>query len=1435
VPSATSRSSRARILSVAAALLMIAGLFPAAVSAGPPSGSPTLVNPENGDIVSSNPIFEWTAVSGAAKYRVQISTSDTFTSLVYNVDTVNRKATPPTDLPLGDLWWRVAGTDGSTGIGSFTVGSFTKAWGNAPTIDAPADLDIFNFPTEPVLFDWQPLAGAKNYTLEIDTDDQFIGAASYTTNNTNFTLTEPPTIDQSFHWRLRATSTTGGVVSNWTTPREYRYEWPSVPVLQSPPDNAGAPLRDVTFSWSPVVGAKTYQIQVSPNGQWDNNLVVDTDVKSTKYNTPINLDNGSYYWRVRAKDAKSPANNGGWSTEFQFTRNWPQHPDEIAPFYNGGATPFVGVPTLEWTPVPLASHYEVWIGDDQYFSPGSYDVCLTNRTKLTPYVRTQGAGGEPGGCNWGPPTHGATYFWKVRAIDDVGDIVGIWSELEPLDTWRFIYVGDLPTLLTPANNTTVQTPTFTWTAVDNVQQYRITIKDSGGATVHTALTYATSYTPPALLDEADEPFQWYVTTVDGAGNPSVTPGSGSWFHFSLDPVTTDTSLDITSPANGASSVRMPKMTWDPYTGAAYYHVIYGPSGGLYFINPLSGNTDLEYAGFTYSQLPLAGGTYKYKIQAFDAGDVLLKTSVEQTFTVTGPLQLGSTDYLSPPRCTLIATCTTLADTPTIEWEPIAGAGAYEVTLASDAEFTNEIKRYKTIFTTITPRESLLDQQAGQAIYWFVRPCVDYNLARCGPSAQTNANDDASAFRKNSAAVELVSPPQDDPNSAADNIANQITFSWTAYLTTNQNLNPAVDQEARSYKFEASTAADFATIFDSVTVDQTTYTPFGKTYPEGPMYWRVQAIDGSGNTLTKSPPRLVHKTSPKLIPTDPDHNSTQPGVPYFAWTPQAFAATYLLEVYKNGDTLFSPANKVLSATTKFSAWAPTTSLPSGVYAWRVRRNDADNRAGQWSIAQKFTLQADKPTLTAPPNGATVAANTLLFKWGGVAGAVQYRIEVAASCTFSAILYSQTTVMTSWAPITAYADGTYCWRVKALDAAGNALSPTWNTRTFSIGSAPPPPPASTTFVPVDPVRLLDTRTGNGLSGQFSANLARSVDIAGRFTIPNDAVAITGNVTVVGQQEAGYISVTPDPDNSPPTSALNFPLGDVRANNITSPLASNGMLSIVYKASAGKRTHIVLDVTGYFLENNAGATYNALTPVRLLDTRVGNGLSGPFAAHTVRDFDVAGRGGVPATAKAVTGNLTVVGQTAAGYVTLGPTLVDSPPTSTINFPLGDVRANGITVRLAADGHLDAIYVAKFGKTAHLVFDVTGYYLQDLTGSKFYPLTPGRVLDTRVGNGLSGTFKANIGRTLTVRGRVGVPTAALAVTGNLTVVGQTAAGYVSMTKATTDNPLTSTLNFPTGDVRANGVTGPLTATGTVGLVYKAPSGKTTNLVLDITGYFAP
>ena len=67
-------------------------------------------------------------------------------------------------------------------------------------------------------------------------------------------------------------------------------------------------------------------------------------------------------------------------------------------------------------------------------------------------------------------------------------------------------------------------------------------------------------------------------------------------------------------------------------------------------------------------------------------------------------------------------------------------------------------------------------------------------------------------------------------------------------------------------------------------------------------------------------------------------------------------------------------------------------------------------------------------------------------------------------------------------------------------------------------------------------------------------------------------------------------------------------------------------------------------------------------------------------------------------------------------------------------------------------------------------------------------------------------------------IPAAAIAVTGNLTVTGQTAPGYLALTRSPRPSPATSTLNFPAGDTRANGVTVPLGPGGKLGVVYIGP-----------------
>ncbi len=85
----------------------------------------------------------------------------------------------------------------------------------------------------------------------------------------------------------------------------------------------------------------------------------------------------------------------------------------------------------------------------------------------------------------------------------------------------------------------------------------------------------------------------------------------------------------------------------------------------------------------------------------------------------------------------------------------------------------------------------------------------------------------------------------------------------------------------------------------------------------------------------------------------------------------------------------------------------------------------------------------------------------------------------------------------------------------------------------------------------------------------------------------------------------------------------------------------------------------MTGYFVPGTSGRQLrDAVAPARLLDSRVGTGLAGKFSlgtpAHASRS---PGAVACRPSAVAVTGNLTVTDQTAAGYVFLGPDPTDRP----------------------------------------------------------------------------------------------------------------------------------------------------------------------------------
>jgi hypothetical protein len=256
-------------------------------------------------------------------------------------------------------------------------------------------------------------------------------------------------------------------------------------------------------------------------------------------------------------------------------------------------------------------------------------------------------------------------------------------------------------------------------------------------------------------------------------------------------------------------------------------------------------------------------------------------------------------------------------------------------------------------------------------------------------------------------------------------------------------------------------------------------------------------------------------------------------------------------------------------------------------------------------------------------------------------------------------------------------------------------------------------------------------------------------------------------------------------------------------------------------------------------SGATYHAITPARILDSRDGTGgLSGPFSSHIARTFQVTGNGGVPSSATAVTGNLTVTQQSSLGFLFIGPAAQNNPTSSTLNFPVGDDRANAVTVALAITGTLSVTYAAPtLGPTAHVIFDVTGYFTPDATGATYHALTPKRLLDSRDGTGGLSIFNSHVAQSFQVSGGTSVvPANAIAVTGNLTVTQQTKNGFLYIGPDQANNPSSSTLNFPYADDRANAVTVALGTNGVLWVTYAAPTlGPTAHVIFDVTGYFTP
>jgi uncharacterized repeat protein (TIGR01451 family) len=120
-----------------------------------------------------------------------------------------------------------------------------------------------------------------------------------------------------------------------------------------------------------------------------------------------------------------------------------------------------------------------------------------------------------------------------------------------------------------------------------------------------------------------------------------------------------------------------------------------------------------------------------------------------------------------------------------------------------------------------------------------------------------------------------------------------------------------------------------------------------------------------------------------------------------------------------------------------------------------------------------------------------------------------------------------------------------------------------------------------------------------------------------------------------------------------------------------------------------------------------YFTLPPCRVADTRGGAPIGGPaLQGQQTRTFAVAGKCGIPMTAKAIAINVAVTQPSAAGNLRLFPAGQPAPNVSSINYGAGQTRANNAVIKLNASGAMAAFVGQAAGTTVHLILDVNGYF---------------------------------------------------------------------------------------------------------------------------------
>lgn len=609
--------------------------------------TPPIVIAPIGATADPTPLIDWTAVQGAATYRVIVDNlTDNLPAIVDESGVATNSFQITSDLFLADYSITVQAFNAQGESSNISASSTFRI---APTPVAIAPLGRLDDSTP--TFGWNPIVGAESYRLRVWQD---FGAGDEVINNpdiTGTTFTSPIELPLGrYNYEVTAINreSNGSVSGDVESPASAvnTFTVTAAPTLLNP--NPTIYDTTPTINWVAPPGAVRHEI-------WFNNVTTNQAAIIRDTNIPTNS------YTVAAQDALTPGNYRVWVRSFADAAGTIASDWSLSRSFRVGQAPVLLAPTGRVnTPKPTLS----WIGAE---GGETYRVWVSNVTQNQRILLVENLDSAsltvPNNLD-----NGLYRFW-VQANSGFGED-SAWS------TSLDFRIVTAPRIQNTRPSTFDGTPTITWTSLGaGALRYEIWVNDLTRGiprVIHNTNVPTNSFTPASDLQNGI--YRVWVrgftqaTTSDWSQSYTVEIGGRPY----IDPFIPTTNTK-------------PTFTWRPVGEAVEYEVYLADVA-----TPGTAVVRQSGIGSTTFTVPddLSPGDYRLWVRARNSAGVWSAWSAPRDTQI----QAFGTPVLN-------SVGTTSDRTPVFTWSAVSGAVKYEVWVAAFGSTSTAIVNPREIVTT----------------------------------------------------------------------------------------------------------------------------------------------------------------------------------------------------------------------------------------------------------------------------------------------------------------------------------------------------------------------------------------------------------------------------------------------------------------------------------------------------------------------------------------------------------------------------------------------------------------------------------------------------------------------------------------------------------------------------------------------------------------